>query len=311
MRIAMGIGGDVLGAPESPLEVVEDARRAEDAGFPAAWSVHLSRGVDALSMLAAAGTRTSRIELGVGVVPTYPRHPLALAQQAATIQAICGGRLTLGVGVSHRPVIEGMHGIPYIRPAAHMREYLSVLIPLLREGFVSYRGEFYRVEGGFTVPGTSPVSVVVAALSPKMVRVAGELSDGAVTWLAGPRALEGWIVPGLRDAAAAAGRSRPRVVAALPVAVCGDADAGHAAADEVFARYGGMENYQRLLEREGASSPGELAIVGTESEVEKQLRRYAEVGATEFWPTVFPVGADPEASVRRTWALLADLTPEL
>jgi 5,10-methylenetetrahydromethanopterin reductase len=311
MRIAMGIGGDVLGVPESPLEVVEEARRAEQAGFPAVWSVHLSRGVDALSILAAAGTRTSRIELGVGVVPTYPRHPLALAQQAATTQALCGGRLTLGVGVSHRPVIEGMHGIPYTSPAAHMREYLSVLIPLLREGSVSYRGEFYRVEGGFTVPGMSPVSVVVAALSPKMVRVAGELTDGAVTWLAAPRALEGWIVPGLHEAAAAAGRSQPRVVAAMPVAVSGDADAGHAAADEVFVRYGGMENYQRLFEREGAESPGELAIVGTESDVEKQLRRYAEVGATEFWPTVFPVGADPEASVRRTWALLADLAPEL
>lgn len=136
---------------------------------------------------------------------TYPRHPLALAQRAATAQALCGGRLTLGVGVSHRPVIEAMHGIAYERPAAHMREYLSVLLPLLTGGAVEYAGEFFRVNGGFTVPGTSAVSVLVAALSPRMVQVADESSDGVVTWLAGVRSLEGHIV-GPLGAAAAAGR---------------------------------------------------------------------------------------------------------
>jgi len=311
MRIAMGIGGDVLGVPMSPPRIVEEARRAEAEGFPAAWSVHFTRGVDALNVLAVACTQTNHIELGVGIVPTYPRHPLALAQQAATTQAFCGGRLTLGVGVSHRPVIEGMHGIPYASPAAHMRDYLSVLTPLLRDGSVSHRGEFYRVDGGFTVPGTSPVSVVVGALSPKMVQVAGELADGVVTWLVGLRTLDGHIVPGLHKAAAAASRPQPRVVAAVQVAVCDDADAARRTAEDVFARYGGLENYQRLLEREGVASPGALAIVGTESEVEKQLRRYADVGATELWPTVFPVGDDAEASVRRTHALLAQLSPEL
>ncbi len=310
MRIAMGIGGDVLGAPISPLDIVEEAARAEAEGFPAAWSVHFTRGVDALSVMSVAGTQTSSIELGVGIVPTYPRHPLALAQQAATTQAFCGGRLTLGVGVSHRPVIEGMHGIPYTAPATHMREYLSVLIPLLHGGAVSYRGEFYQVEGGFTVPGTSPVSVVVGALSPKMVQVAGELADGVVTWLAGLQTLEGHIVPGLHNAVAATGRPKPRVVAAVQVAVCDDADVGRRTAEDVFARYGGLANYQRLLEREGVASPGALAVVGTESEVEKQFRRYADVGATELWPTVFAVGEDPDASVQRTSALLAELAPE-
>jgi len=122
MRIAIGIGGDVLGAPMAPVTIVEEARQAEEEGFPSAWSVHFSRGVDALSVMAVAGTQTSNLDLGVGIVPTYPRHPLALAQQAATTQALCGGRLTLGVGVSHRPVIEGTHGIPYVSPAAHMRD---------------------------------------------------------------------------------------------------------------------------------------------------------------------------------------------
>ena len=301
-----------------------DVVAAEAEGFGSAWTVHFSRGVDALGVLAVAGTRTSRIDLGVGIVPTYPRHPLALAQQAATAQAFCGGRLTLGVGVSHRPVIENLHGLSYQQPAAHMRDYLSVLVPLLREGSVRYHGSFYEVDGGFTVPGTSPVSVLVGALSPLMVQAAGELADGVVTWLAGPRTLGDQIVPQLHRAAgagaggggaagggAAGGGAARRVVAALPVALTSSSDtesgAAQRSADEVFARYAGFDNYRRLLEREGAASPGALAITGTEAGIEKQLRRLADVGVTELWPIIFPVGDDPGRSRRETRALLRAL----
>jgi 5,10-methylenetetrahydromethanopterin reductase len=251
-----------------------------------------------------AGVRTSRIELGVGIVPTYPRHPLALAQQVATTQAFSGGRLTLGVGVSHRPVIEDLHGLRYTRPAAHMRDYLSVLAPLLRVGSVRHRGEFYQVDGGFVVPGTSPVPVLVGALSPLMVQAAGELADGVVTWLAGPRSLGEQIVPQL--IAAARGRPAPRVVAALPLAVCADASLARRAADEVFARYAGLDNYHRLLVREGVSSLGAVAIVGTEADIEKQIGRLSDVGVTELWPIVFPVGDDAAGSRQQTRALLAE-----
>ena len=305
MRIAMGVGGEVIGAPMSPPDIVDDVVQAEADGFGSAWSVHFSRAVDALDVLAVAGGRTSRIGLGVGVVPTYPRHPLALAQQAATVQAFCGGRLTLGVGVSHRPVIEDLHGLPYARPAAHMRDYLSVLVPLLREGSVRHKGEFYQVDGGFVVPGTSPVPVLVGALSPLMVEVAGELADGVVTWLAGPRSLGERIVPRLH--AAARGRPAPRVVAALPVAVCSDTSVARGAADDVLGRYAGLDNYRRLLEREGAPSPGGLAVTGTEAEIETQLRRLAGLGVAEFWPIIFPAGGDPAGSRRETRALLAGL----
>ncbi|MGP7997616.1 MAG: TIGR03564 family F420-dependent LLM class oxidoreductase [Streptosporangiaceae bacterium] len=308
MRIAMRAGGEVVGSPMSPPDIVDDVVRAEAEGFRSAWSVHFSRGVDALGVLAVAGTRTSQIGLGVGIVPTYPRHPLALAQQAATTQAFCGGRLTLGVGVSHRPVIENLHGLAYQRPAAHMREYLSVLVPLLRAGSVRYTGEFYQVDGGFVVPGTSPVPVLVGALSPLMVQAAGELADGVVTWLAGPRSLAEHIIPRLQ--AAAAGQAAPRVVAALPVAVCADTSLARRTADEVLSRYAGLENYQRQLQRDGVSAPGGLAITGTEAQVEKQLRQLAGVGVTEFWPIVFPVGDDPAGSQRRTRALLASLAHE-
>jgi 5,10-methylenetetrahydromethanopterin reductase len=305
MRIAIGVGGEVTGTPTSPQDIVDDVVRAEADGFGSAWSVHFSRGVDALDILAVAGARTSRIELGVGIVPTYPRHPLALAQQVATTQAFSGGRLTLGVGVSHRPVIEDLHGLRYTRPAAHMRDYLSVLVPLLREGSVRHRGEFYQVDGGFVVPGTSPVPVLVGALSPLMVQAAGELADGVVTWLAGPRSLGEQIVPRLH--AAARGRPAPRVVAALPLAVCVDASLARRVADEVFARYAGLDNYRRLLVREGVSSMGAVAIAGTEADIEKQLGRLSDVGVTELWPIVFPVGDDAADSRRQTRALLAEL----
>jgi 5,10-methylenetetrahydromethanopterin reductase len=305
MRIAIGVGGEVLGTPMPPQDIVDDIVRAEADGFGSAWSVHFSRGVDALDVLAVAGVRTSRIELGVGIVPTYPRHPLALAQQVATTQAFSDGRLTLGVGVSHRPVIEGLHGLDYTSPAAHMRDYLSVLVPLLREGSVRHRGEFYQVDGGFVVPGTSAVPVLVGALSPLMVQAAGELADGVVTWLAGPRTLGEQIVPRLH--AAAAGRPAPRVVAALPVAVCADADLARRTAGEIFARYAGFDNYRRLLDREGVPSPGGVAIVGTETAVEEQVRRLSDLGVTELWPIAFPVGGDVDGSQRRTRAVLAEL----
>ena len=167
MRIGMTVGGEVIGQPGPPGATVDEVRRAEDEGFGSAWTAHFSRAADALTRLAVAGAATSRIELGVGVVPIYPRHPLALAQQAATAQAFCGGRLTLGVGVSHRPVIEGLHGLPFTEPGAYLREYLAVLGPLLRGEEVSFDGRHHRVHGGFRVPGAAPVSVVVGALSPR------------------------------------------------------------------------------------------------------------------------------------------------
>ena len=309
MRIAANLGGEVIGRPVSPGDLVDQVQQVEAAGFGWGWSVHLSRGIDTLSVFAAAAARTSTIELGVGVVPTYPRHPLALAQQAATVQSLCAGRLTLGVGVSHRPVIEGLHGLPFASPAAHMRDYLSVLVPLLTSGSVTYQGEFYRVDGGFTVAGTSPVQVVVGALAPKMVQVAGELADGIVTWLAGPAHLDAEIGPWLRTAAQGAGRPAPRLIAGIPVAVCDDADSGRAAADTVFARYLGLENYQKLFAREGATSVGGLAVVGDEDAVRLGLQRFADAGVTELWPIPFPVPASA-SGMERTWALLAELATE-
>lgn len=302
----MTLGAEPLGAFRPPADVAADAVAAETDGFAGAWMTHMTRGVDALTTLTAAALRTSRIDLGVGVVPTYPRHPHALAQQAATVQALAGGRLTLGVGVSHRPVVTDALGLPYTSPADHLREYLSVLVPLLRDGSVTFRGDHYRVDAGFAVPGTSPVDVVVGGMGPRTVDVAGRHADGLLTWLAGRRIVAEEIGPALRAAAADAGRPAPRLVVALPVCVTCDPDAARATAATTFARYEGLANYRTLLDRQGGVPPAGLALVGDESAVAAQVAEVAEAGATELWAIAFAPPDDPDAAAR-TRRLLAGL----
>src|SRR6266511_1877326 len=179
---------------------VQSVINAENDGFDGIWFGQIF-GPDVLTVLALAGQKTNRIELGTSVVPTYPRHPHMLAQQALTVQAACGGRFNLGLGLSHAPVVESMWGLSYDRPAAHMREYLSVLIPLIREGRASFSGEFFRVSATVQVPVPKPPPVLIAALAPVMLRMAGEMTDGTITWMAGPKTLETHIVPRITKAA--------------------------------------------------------------------------------------------------------------
>ena len=291
MRITIMFGSDALGDFRSPEEVVADAVAAETAGFDSAWCTHISRGIDSLTTMAVVARATSRIELGVGVIPTYPRHPMALAQSAATVQSLAGGRLVLGVGVSHRPVIEGMHGLDYSSQIGHLREYLTVLDALLTEGSVSFAGEHYRVNGSFTVPGTSRVPLIVGALAPAMCRLGGELADGVTTWLAGPRSLEQVVVPAVTEGAEAGGRSPPRVLAGIPVAVDSDPDRARGAVDRIFGRYGMLVNYRRLFEREGVDGPTELAITGDDTAVRSGIQALFDAGATDVWAVPFDTGA--------------------
>lgn len=307
MNLTWNLGTEAVGAPRAPADLAEAAASAETDGFAAAWTVHFSRGLDAVTALTFAGTRTTTIELGVGVVPIHPRHPVALAQQALTAQAAVGGRLVLGVGVSHRAVVEGVHGLSYRDLLAHLEDYLRVLVPLVQEGRVAHAGPHYRVDVDLTIPGTAPVPVVVAALSPGTARLAGGLADGAVTWLAGPRVLSEVIAPTLHDAAAAAGRASPRIVAAVPVAVTPDVVWGREAATRVFARYGALPNYRRVLAREGVEGPADVAVVGPVDAVRDGLQAYADAGVTDLWAIPFPAGPDPAACRRKTEAVLRDL----
>ena len=308
MRIGLNYGGvaSIEARIQSVDEHVQRVVDAEEDGFDSIWIAQIF-GADALTVIALAGPRTKRIEMGTGVVPTYPRHPFVLAQQALTVQAAAGGRLTLGIGLSHQPVIEGMWGLSYEKPARHMREYLSVLRPLVEEGTVAFSGDVFRVQGALQVPGAQPFPILIAGLAPMMLRIAGELADGTVTWMTGPKTIETHIVPRISAAAEAAGRTAPRIGVALPVAVTDDATAARKQAAQEFQMYGFLPNYRRMLDIEGAQGPEDVAVIGTETEVESQIRAIAAAGTTDFIAALFPTDGDPDASMTRTRALLKSL----
>jgi 5,10-methylenetetrahydromethanopterin reductase len=312
MRIGLFIS-DVSGEQTTIEELLANARAAEALGFTTGWVPHIPWSLDGLTALALAGQVTNRIELGTAVMPTYPRHPLAMAQQAMSTQAATGGRLVLGIGPSHPVVIESMHGLEYARPARHTREYVEVLrAAFAGSGHVEHRGECFAFSSMLTVPGSTPAPIMVAALAPRMLRLAGELADGTITYWANERAVGEHIVPRIGAAAEAADRPPPRVVVGLPVAVCGDADAGRERAAKLFSTYLNIPTYQRILARGGdENTPADVAVIGAEEDVVERLRGYASAGATDLCATALGLDDDRDASQRRTIELLASLAPEL
>jgi 5,10-methylenetetrahydromethanopterin reductase len=282
---------------EKPLgEVVEQVQAYAEAGLASAWAVQIF-GYDALTLLATVGTRVPGIELGTGVVPVYSRHPQVMAQQALTVQAATGGRLVLGVGMSHQ--------VSYDRPARYLREYLSALVPMLEGEAVSVRGEVVTAVtyAPLEIPGVAPPPVLVAALGPTLLKLAGRMADGTVTWMTGVGTVADHIVPTITEAATAAGRPAPRVAVSLPVSVTADVERAKERIDKAFAIYPTLPSYRAMLDREGADGPSDIAVVGTEEEVVSRLNRLAEVGTTDLVASV--LGSAEER--QRTVALLASL----
>jgi len=260
--------------------VAEVARFAEH-GFGSTWFPQIF-GPDALTALAIVAHEVPGIGLGTAVVPTYPRHPMVMASQALTVQQISGGRLTLGIGLSHQIVIESLLGMSFDKPVRHLREYLSILVPLLHGDAVDVEGETLTAKLGLSVPGAAPVPVVVAALGSQMLSVAGRLAAGTVTWMTGPTTIGSHIVPTVTRAAAEAGRPAPRVVCALPVSVTDDEAGARTDAATRFQTYGFLPSYRAMLDREGVSGPADVAIVGDAATVRAGVERVFEQGATQF-----------------------------
>src|SRR6266478_5156781 len=256
MKIGIGIG-DIAGAPAGVNGIIAQAKRAEADGFASGWFANIM-GMDAIMAAALCARETKRIELGTAVMPTFPRHPHAMAQQALSAQAIAGGRFTLGIGLSHQIVIEGMLGLSFAKPCA----------------------------------------ILVAALAPKMLALTGREADGTITWMTGPKTIREHTAPRIREAAAQAGRPAPRVVVGLPVAVTKDVAGARAAAAQAFLVYGALPSYRAMLDREGVEGPADVAMVGDESAVGEQLRRLAEAGATDFLAAPFAVPGDGDAVER-------------
>ena len=283
MRIGI-FGGDTAGRTID--DVVADARAAEADGF-ASYVLPQIFALDAMGVLAVVGREVPRIEFATGVVPTYGRHPLTMAQQALTVQAASGGRFTLGIGLSHKMVIEGMFGLSFDKPVRHMREYLSVLMPLLNDGTASFKGETMSTEATIGIEPRLACPVLVAALGEQMLKLAGTVTDGTMTWMTGPATLGEHTVPVITAAAKAAGKPAPRVATSLPVCVTTDIAAARERAARDFQVYGFLPSYRAMLDREGAEGPADVAIVGDETTVERQVRALADVGVTDYVASIF------------------------
>jgi F420-dependent oxidoreductase-like protein len=302
MRIGLTGGGATVD------RVVAQAEQAEADGFTSLWYASVVTG-DPLVAMAIAGRQTSRIELGTAVLQTYPCHPLLQANRAASVVDAMGRPgLTLGIGPSHEPLIRGVYGMSYDHPGRSTEEYVEILTGVLNGLDVDVDGKDWSAHtaGRATAPA-HPVPVLVSALGPRLLRVAGALADGTVLWMAPAKAIETHVVPAITRAASDAGRPAPRIVAGLLVAVHDDVHEAREAAVAASTLFAGMANYQRILEIGGAANPAEAALVGDEAGVRAQLKSLIDAGATDIWAAVFPVGPDPRASIRRTTDLLRDL----
>lgn len=305
MRIGLTGGGSTV------EEIVAQAQQAEADGFTSLWYASVVMG-DPLVPMAIAGRATSRIELGTGVLQTYPCHPLMQANRVTSAaNAIGRPGLTIGIGPSHGEVVEGTYGYSYETPGRNTEEYITALTAMLRGETVDLDGADWTVHSaGRTEPVQHPVPVLLSALGPRLLRVAGEQADGAILWMAQARAIEEHVVPKITKAAADAGRPEPRIVAGLPVAVHGDRAEARQAAGFWSTAFRDMPNYQRILERGGFSDAADAAISGDEKSVAAQLQALIDAGATDIWASVFTVGsnkAERAASRERTTDLLRSL----
>jgi F420-dependent oxidoreductase-like protein len=303
--------------PERLAGLVSDGRACEDAGFASFWIAQVPGYLDALTAAALLGQSTTRIEIGTAVVPVQTRHPLIMAQQALTTQAACAGRFTLGVGASHHWIIDGQLGLPYEKPARLLADYLGVLQPgLAGPGLVDVENESFRVRSPIDVSDSNPTPVLVAALGPVMLRLAGEHADGTILWLADERAIESHVVPRISAAARSAGRPAPRIVAGVPVALCPPhaVEAARAYASEMLGHADVSPNYVRLLDHGDARDVGDTMAAGDEAAVIQRLSRYRDAGVTDLVARVVPLGGDAAArrvSRHRTESFLASICPTL
>ena len=304
MRI--GINGSSLIATGASLSAMADHLvEAETAGFASYWLAQLAV-PDALTAIAAFGARTTTIEIGTAVVPTWPRHPLMLAAQALTVQEAIGNRLALGIGLAHKVSVESTLKVPFVRPAKHMDEYLSVLLPAVRDRKVSFTGEIWSAEveaiGG--APGAQAPAVLLAAMGPRMLALAGGRTDGSILWLSGPKVISTVIKPALDEAAEAAGRPQPRIMASVPVCVTKNRDDVRGLIGTLLAGYNELPSYRGVMDAEGVGGPGDVSVVGDEDEVRAGLAAFAAAGVTDFAALEFPTNPDETAATR---ALLTEL----
>lgn len=313
MRIGLMIGPELGRYRRKVPALVADAEAAERAGFASLWVPQIPGDFDAFTMITLLGRATSRVELGTAVIPIQTRHPIAMAQEVLSNQAVCEGRFAIGLGVSHHWVVEGQLGLPYQRPAHLLRNYLEVLnAALAGPGRVDVENDDYRVHSPIDVTDHAPTPILLAALGPAMLRIAGEQASGTILWMADERTVAEHVAPRILGAAAAAGRPAPRIVAGVPVTLCAkdEVDAARERANRVLGHAEYSPNYQRLLEHGDASDVGDILAAGDESAIVARLRGFRDAGVTDLAVRILSLGPDRAARVasrQRTEAFVASL----
>ncbi len=277
--------------------LVDKMQQAADGGFHTYWMSQIVGHPDSMTLIGAAAQQVDGIRFGTSVVPTYPRHPMVMAEQALTTNLLSGGRFSLGIGLSHKPVVEGMWGYSFDKPLRHAREYLDALLPLVAGENTSASGATIVARGQVTVDTDRP-AVHIAALGPQMLRLAGKRCDGTITWMTGAKTLGELTVPTINEAAAEAERPAPEVIAGMPVWVTDDVDQAKANAAKTFEIYGQLPSYRAMLDREGLPGPAELAIIGDEATCKARVQELAAAGVTHFAASEFANNAEDQARTR-------------
>jgi 5,10-methylenetetrahydromethanopterin reductase len=297
MRIGVVIGrpggyGDTLS------QLVTEYEQARAAGVSSVWMTqHL--GFDALTLISSWGV-DGDVEVGTAVIPVQTRHPVVLAEQALTAQALCGGRLALGLGLAHADTLEGLYGLPRRRSVSYLSDYLSTLDALMA-GTRATPNESFGFSTRLGAEFPTPPPVLIAALGPRMLQLAGERTAGTITWMTGAATIESYVSPTIRAAAEAAGRPDPRVVVCLPVCVTDDVASARERLGAVIGGYRGIPSYEAMLEREGVADAVDVAIIGSADEVGAALIGLRARGATDL--AAIPLG-NPE-EVGATWDLIS------
>ena len=316
MRIGVMIGPERGDSARKAARMIADVQWAEAAGLDTAWIPQIPTDFDALVAAALMGAGTTRIELGTAVVPLQAQHPIALARQALSAQAATGGRLALGVGPSHHWIVRDMLGLPYERPAAFTRDYLDVLrVALAGPGPVDVENQTFTVHNPLDLGPVAELPVLVAALGPVMLALAGERAAGTVLWMADERAVAEHVVPRITKAAGGAGRPAPRIVAGIPVCLCrpSEVEAARERANRILGEAEISPNYQRLLDYGDAKDIGDLCAAGDEAAIAARFRRFADAGVTDLSVRLLPIGEGRDelvASKRRTRDMIAGLAAE-
>ena len=291
----------IFGSARTVTELKIQVETASSFGYQTFWTPQIFN-LDALTALAVIAESVEDIRLGTSVIPTYPRHPMMLAQQALTVNQISNGRLDLGIGLSHKPVVEGMWGISFDGPVGHMSDYLQILMALLHDGVISHAGKHLTSRGGIDVPADPP-PVLVAALGPQMLKLVGKTADGTATWMTGPETIRTHIAPVINDAAEVSGRERPQVITAVPVCITTDKQAAEESAKRDFGFYGDLPSYRAMLDREGLDNSWDIALSGSFEEVAEGLEKYVQAGATQVVAAVY----GPQELQKETISQLAQL----